>query len=68
MKTLASAIIKARFIILFIIVILTGFFFFKIEDIQLEQSLSDIIPPDHHYTKMNQTFFETFGRIPRRKT
>jgi len=60
-RKIATLIIKIRILILAVILVLTGFWVYKLKDLNLEQDLSDIIPPNHPYTQVDKKFFEIFG-------
>ena len=57
-RKIATLIIKLRILILAGILVLTGFWVYKLKDLNLEQDLSDIIPPNHPYTQVDKKFFE----------
>ncbi len=61
MRRLATFIVQKRATILWIIILVTFFFFYHALKIEMYTAFSDLLPEDHSYIRVHNEFWKTFG-------
>lgn len=61
MKRFAEFIIRRRLLVLIFLLIVTFFFAYQLKGLKISTNFDDLLPQNHSYVKMHNTFREIFG-------